>query len=128
MCSCAYQLSPLEKLALPDLLTKKKVGRSDIEALFAEIAKIGVTLNGVAADVTLIKTDTTELKNSVAAIQTRRTEAESRISEEQVAVLAKDNTKPINKVDQLCAQIDDQENRARRKNLKRRKRGRARSI
>lgn len=109
--------------------------KSDIEGLFAEIATIGVTLNRIAADVTLIKTDTTELKNSVAAIQTRLTEAESCISdvEDQVAILAKDNAKLINKVNQLCAQIVDQENRAHWKNLrlvglKKRKRGRARSI
>lgn len=62
--------------------------------LFAEIAKIRVTLYGVAADVTLIKSNTTELQNSEAAIQTSLTEAESRISD-----LAKDNGKLFKKVD-----------------------------
>lgn len=47
----------------------------------------------------LIKSATTELKNVVAAIQSRLTDAESRISnmEDQVADSAKDNSKLIKK-------------------------------
>ncbi|KAK7915869.1 hypothetical protein WMY93_011630 [Mugilogobius chulae] len=100
--------------------SQEETQKTDINGLFAEIAKVGATLDGVASDVTLIKADTTELKDSVSAIQTRLTEAESRISdvEDQVAILAKDNGKLIKKVDQLWTRMDDQENRARRKNIR----------
>lgn len=57
-----------------------------------------MTLYGVAADV---KSNTTELQNSEAAIQTSLTEAESRISD-----LAKDNGKLFKKVEQLWTWID----------------------
>uniref|UniRef100_A0A096MGI2 L1 transposable element RRM domain-containing protein n=1 Tax=Poecilia formosa TaxID=48698 RepID=A0A096MGI2_POEFO len=82
---------------------------------FAEIAK--VTLNG---DVALIKSNTTELKNSVSAIKTRLIEAERRISdvEDTVANLARNNVKLTKTVEQLYERIDDQENRARRKNIR----------
>lgn len=94
--------------------------KNDINGLFAEIAKVGAILNGVAGDVTLIKSDTTELKNSVSAIQTRLTEAEGRISdvEDQIANLAKNYDKVIKKVEQLWTRVDDQENRARRNNVR----------
>lgn len=57
-----------------------------------------MTLYGVAADV---KSNTTELQNSEAAIQTSLTEAESRISN-----LANDNGKLFKKVEQLWTWID----------------------
>uniref|UniRef100_A0AAV2JM17 L1 transposable element RRM domain-containing protein n=1 Tax=Knipowitschia caucasica TaxID=637954 RepID=A0AAV2JM17_KNICA len=68
----------------------------------------------------MIKSDTTELKNSVSAIKTRLTEAESRISdvEDTVANLAKNNEKLTKAVAQLYERVDDQENRARRKNIR----------
>lgn len=93
---------------------------TDINGLFAEIAKVGATLNGVASDVTLIKSDTTELKKSVSAIKTRLTEAERRISdvEDTVANLARNNVKLTKAVEQLYERVDDQENRARRKNIR----------
>lgn len=48
------------------------------EDLFAEIAKISTTLKKVASDdVSMIKSDTTELENAASASQTRLDEAES---------------------------------------------------
>lgn len=64
-----------------------------------------MTLYSVAADVTLIKSNTTELQNSEAAIQTSLTEAESRIFD-----LAKDNGKLFKKVEQLWTWIDNHVN------------------
>lgn len=61
--------------------------KTNIEDLFAEIAKIGTTLNGVANDVSIIKMDTTELKNTVSALQTRLVEAESRIAKGRTALV-----------------------------------------
>lgn len=48
--------------------------------LFAEIVKMSTTLNKVACDVLIIKVGTTELKNTVSALQTRLEEAETRIA------------------------------------------------
>lgn len=65
------------------------------EDLFAEIAKISTTLNKVASDdVSMIKSDTTELKNIASALQTRLDEAESRIAnvEDSNTSMANDNS------------------------------------
>lgn len=83
--------------------------KANIVGLFSEIAKLGETLNGVATDVTLIKSDTTELKNSVAAIQTWLTNTKGRIFdvEDHVANLSEDNSKLTKLVKQLWTHVDN---------------------
>lgn len=94
--------------------------KMDISVLFAEMTKIGATLNGVAADVSFIKSDMMELKNAVTATQARMNEAEGRISnmEDKVKNMAEDNSNYAKKLKQLWARVDDQENRSRRKNIR----------
>lgn len=88
--------------------------------LFAEVAKISATLNGVANDVSTIKADTTELKNTVGALQIRLEEAESRIGnvEDCTANMATENKGLAKRVEQLWERVDDQENRNRRNNVR----------
>lgn len=90
------------------------------EDLFAEIVKMNTTLNKVASDVSIIKSDTTELKNTVSALQTRLDEAESRISnvEDSNASMANVNSILKQKVEQLWSRVEDHENRGRRKNIR----------
>lgn len=94
--------------------------KMDISVLFAEMTKMGAVLNGVATDVSFIKSDMAELKSTLSATQIRMTEAEARISdvEDKVANVVRDNSKYAKKLQQLIARVDDQENKSRRKNVR----------
>lgn len=93
---------------------------ADMNALFMEMTKMGGIMTGVAADVSFIKSDMAELKNTLSATQARMAEAEGRISdiEDKVTAMAHDNSKYAKILKQLCARVDDQENRSRRKNVR----------
>lgn len=94
--------------------------KNSMEDLFSEIRKLGETLNQVATDVTVIRADTTELKNSVCALQTRMDEAETRISnvEDSAANMVNDNMRLTERVDKLWQRIENYENQSRRNNVR----------
>lgn len=94
--------------------------KMDISGLFAEMTKLGTILTSVAADVSHIKSDMVEFKNTISAIQIWMTEAEGRISdvEDKMRSITEDNGKNAKKLEQLWARVDDQENRNRRKNVR----------
>lgn len=66
----------------------------------------------MASDVATIKSETTELKNNVSALQTCLEDAESRISdmEDSTASMVNENKVLRQTVEQLWRSVDDQEN------------------
>ncbi|KAL7886735.1 hypothetical protein AOLI_G00044560 [Acnodon oligacanthus] len=92
----------------------------NLKDLLEEISKMNTTLQGVARDVTTIKSTTTELKEKVSAIQVRLKEAETRIShvEDTSDRLAGNNEKMAKRLEELWNRVDDQENRSRRNNVR----------
>lgn len=88
--------------------------------VLAEILKMSLTLNKVASDVSMIKLDTTQLKNGVSALQTWLEEVESHISDVDNSNASTMNKNVVlrKRVKQLWSRVDDQENRGRRNNIK----------
>ncbi|KAL7402142.1 hypothetical protein ABVT39_010371 [Epinephelus coioides] len=94
--------------------------KTNTEDAFAEMTKICATLNGVANDVSIIKADTTELKSTVSALQTRLEEVESPITnmEDCTANVANENKGLAKRVEQLWNGVENQENRSRRNKVR----------
>lgn len=84
------------------------------------MAKVCATLNGVANDVSIIKSDTTELKNTVSALRARLEKAESPIAnmDDCTTNVANENKGPAKRVEQLWSRVEDQENRKTQNNVR----------
>lgn len=69
--------------------------RNNMGDILAETAKMSMTLNKAVSDVSMIKSDTAELKNAVSALQTWFKEAESRIADVEDSNVSMVNEKKV---------------------------------